>query len=78
MMIGSMLVSGARRAALAGDVDVEQAAARHLRARADGELADIELGPVMHAEDLLAGKFLEQPVLDHGSAPPRPSSAGWR
>ncbi len=52
--------------ALAGDLDVEQAAARHLRARADGELADVELGPVVHAEDLLAGELLEQPVLDHG------------
>ena len=51
--------------ALAGDMDIEQAAARHLRAGADGELADIELGPVVHAEDLLAGELLEQPVLDH-------------
>jgi len=42
--------------ALAGDVDVEQAAARHLRARADGELADIELGRYA-CRDLLAGKF---------------------
>ena len=32
---------------------------------ADGELADIELGPVVHAEDLLARELLEQPVLDH-------------
>ena len=51
---------------LAGDVYVEQAAPRHLRAGADGELADVELRPVVHAEDLFAGKLVEQPVLDHG------------
>ena len=51
--------------ALAGDLDVEQAAAGHLRAGADGELADLELGPVVHAEDLLAGELVEQPVLHH-------------
>src|SRR5713101_8132675 len=62
MITGPMPRSGR---ALAGDLDVEQPAARHLRARADGELADIELGPVVHAEDLLAGELLEQPVLDH-------------
>ena len=52
--------------ALAGDFYVEQSAAGHLRAGADGELADVELGPVVHAEDLFAGELVEQPVLDHG------------
>ena len=50
---------------LAGDVDVEQAAARHLRARADRELADIELRAIVHAENLLAREFLEEAVLHH-------------
>ena len=51
--------------ALAGDVDVEEGAARHHRARADGELADVEARPVVHAEDRVAREPLEQPVLDH-------------
>jgi hypothetical protein len=48
-------------------------------ARADGELADRELGAVVHAEHRVAGEALEQAVGEHRHcAPPRPSSAGWK
>ena len=46
-----------------------------------GRIANVPTGMpgvIVHAEDAVAGKALEQPVLDHRLAPPRPSSAGWK
>src|SRR5258708_4526898 len=48
-----------------GARDAEIGAARHHRPGADGELADRKPRPVVHAKDRIAGKALEQPVLDH-------------
>ena len=54
------------------DVDVEERPAGHHRSRADRELADRELRPIVDAEDRVARELLEQPVLDHrlGTAEP--------
>ncbi len=49
----------------AGDVDVEERAAGHHRPGAHVEPADRELGPVVHAEQHVARKALEQAVGDH-------------
>ncbi len=53
--------------ALAGDGDVEERAAGHRRGRGVmAYLPDRHAGPVVHAEDRIAGEPLEQPVLQHG------------
>ena len=48
-----------------GHGDVEKRAAGHHRAGANGEIADVHAWPVMHAENTVAGEFLEQTVVDH-------------
>ena len=53
--------------AIAVDGDVEEIGAGHRRSRQDRDLAMVEVGRVVQAVDLVAGKFLEQPVLDHGA-----------
>ena len=53
--------------AVAVDGDVEEIGAGHRRARQDRDLAVVQVGRVVQAVDLVAGKFLEQPVLDHGA-----------
>ena len=62
--VDARLGAGAVRAD-ALDVDVEERAARHHRPRAHRELADVELRPVVDAEDRVARELLEEPVLDH-------------
>jgi hypothetical protein len=52
--------------ALAGDANVEEGAARHHRTGAHRELPQRQARPVVHAENGIARKFLEQAVLDHG------------
>ena len=54
---------------LAADGDVEERAARHGRALAHRELADLEVSAVVHAVDRVAREPLEQPVLQHGQRP---------
>jgi hypothetical protein len=49
----------------AGDVDIEEGAARHHGAGADGETADRQARPVMHAEDRFHRKVLEESFVDH-------------
>ena len=51
----------------AGDVDVEERPAGHHRPAVHREAAHRELGPVVHAEQAVAGKALEQAVLEHGA-----------
>ena len=55
-----------------GDRDVEKRAARHHRTRADLELADGEAGTVVHAENRIARKLVEEAVLDHRLAAAEP------
>ncbi len=51
--------------AAAGDLDVEAVERRHHRARAHREAADVQPRPVVHAENGVDGKALEQPLVDH-------------
>ena len=53
--------------AIAVNGDVEEVGAGHRRSRQDRDLAMIEVGRIVQAVDLVAGEFLEQPVLDHGA-----------
>ena len=55
--------------AIAGDGDVEEIGAGHRRSRQNGKLAVVQIGCVMQAVNLVAGKFFEQPVLDHRARP---------
>ena len=50
----------------ARDRDVEERATRRLRPLADGKRSDRLAGPVVQGEHLVAGKPVEQPVLQHG------------
>src|SRR3984957_21313133 len=47
--------------------DFEHIGARHRRSRKDRDLAEIQVGRVVQSVNFVAGKFLEQPVLDHGT-----------
>src|SRR5215475_15214820 len=49
------------------DLDVEEIRASHRRAGQDRDLAMIEVRRIVQPVDLVAGEFLEQPVLDHGA-----------
>jgi hypothetical protein len=49
----------------AGDADVEERAAGHHRPALHVEAAHLQLGPVVHAEDGVAGETREQAVVDH-------------
>ena len=51
--------------AVAGNGNVEEIGAGHRRPRKNGKLAVVEIGRVVQSIDFVAGKFLEQPVLDH-------------
>src|ERR1700709_1925464 len=51
--------------AIALDDDVEEISAGHRGSRQDRDLAVVEVRRVVQAVDLVAGKFLEQAVLDH-------------
>ncbi len=53
--------------AIAMDGDVEKVRARHRGPRKYGKLAVVQIGRVVQPVDLVAGKSLEQPVLDHGA-----------
>src|SRR5258707_13277144 len=53
--------------AIAMDGDVEKVRARHRGPRKYGKLAVVQIGRVVQSVDLVAGKLLEQPVLDHGA-----------
>ena len=53
--------------AIALDGDVEEIGAGHRRSRQDRDLAMVQVGRVVQPVDLVAGKFLEQAVLDHGA-----------
>ena len=53
--------------AVAVDDDVEEVGAGHRRARQDRDLAMVQVRRVVQPVDLVAGKFLEQAVLDHGA-----------
>jgi hypothetical protein len=58
--------------AAAGDVDVEEGAARHHRPRAHGEAPERHARAIVHAEERLAGKAAEQPSSTIAFAPPMP------
>jgi len=63
---GSIPASGrAPWAPRPGDADVEKRPARHHRPRTDLELADLQPRPVVHAEDHVARKLVEEALLDH-------------
>ena len=49
--------------------DIEERAPGHLRTRRDRELAQRHVGPVVDGVDRVAGKPLEQPVLQHRQGP---------
>src|SRR6267378_3588987 len=53
--------------AIAVDGDVEEVGARHGGPRQNRDLAMVQIGRVVQPIDLIAGKFLEQAVLDHGA-----------
>ena len=53
--------------AIAVDDDVEEIGAGHRGAGEDGDLAMVQIGRVVQAVELVAGKLFEQPVLDHGA-----------
>src|SRR5216683_2445318 len=52
---------------IAGYGDVEEVGAGHGGPRKDRNLAMVQIGRVVQPVDLVAGKLLEQPVLDHGA-----------
>ena len=58
--------------AIAMNFDVKEIGAGHRRPRQDRDLAVIEIGRVVQAIDLVAGKSVEQPVLDHGTRAAEP------
>lgn len=71
--IGSRPICGiAPSAAAAGDLDVEEIGAGHGRAGEDRDLAGIEIGRVVQAVDLVAGKTLEQLLGDHAARAAKP------
>ena len=53
--------------AVAVDDDVEEVGAGHGGTGQDRDFAVVEVGRVVQAIELIAGKLLEQPVLDHGA-----------
>src|SRR5471030_1016399 len=53
--------------AITVDGDIEEVGAGHRRPRKDREFAVIEIGRIMQSIDLVAGKFFEQAVPDHGA-----------
>src|SRR5438552_2456608 len=53
--------------AIAVDGDVEEVSACHGGSWKDRKLAVVQVGRIVQPVDLVAGKFLEQPVLDHGA-----------
>ena len=65
--VDALMRHGAVRT-LAFDGDLENVVGGHHRAGADGELADRNARDVVHAVDLLGGKLVEQPFLDHDPA----------